>query len=90
MFVNFSVFPLRVSTFLGFLFLILGVVSSICIVIEKILNPGMPVGIAAILVAIFVFGGIQLLMLGMIGEYLGKLFLANNQTPQYVIREEHG
>ncbi|UCD55894.1 MAG: glycosyltransferase family 2 protein [Candidatus Omnitrophota bacterium] len=90
MFVNFSVLPLRISTFLGFLFLILGMVSSIYIIFERILNPDLPVGFASILVAILVFGGTQLLMLGMIGEYLGKLFLSNNQTPQYVIREEHG
>lgn len=86
MFVNFSIYPLRISILFGFVFLILGIVSSISIIIEKLVNPDIPVGITSILVAILVFGGIQLLILGLIGEYLGKLFLANNQTPQYVIR----
>ena len=90
MFINFSTFPLRVSVFLGFLFLIVGMLSSIYIIFEKIINPHIPVGIASILVAILVFGGIQLLILGLVGEYLGKLFLTNNQTPQYVIRQIHG
>lgn len=90
MFINFSILPLRVSVFLGFIFLFLGIILSIHTIIEKILNPDIPFGIASIFLSILVFGGIQLLMLGLIGEYLGKLFLANNQTPQYVIREKRG
>lgn len=86
MFINFSIYPLRVSVFLGFVFSIVGGVSSVYIIIEKINNPDIPIGITSILVAILVFAGIQLLILGLIGEYLGKLFLVNNQTPQYVIR----
>ncbi|MFA5147139.1 MAG: glycosyltransferase family 2 protein [Candidatus Omnitrophota bacterium] len=86
MFINFSIFPLRASTLLGFLFLIIGVLSSISMIIEKIINPAIPMGITTILVAILLFGGIQLLILGLIGEYLGKLFLMDNRTPQYVVR----
>lgn len=86
MFINFSILPLRVSVFLGFIFLAIGIISSIQTIIEKIINPNIPMGLASILVAILVFGGIQLLILGLIGEYLGKLFLTNNQTPQYVVR----
>lgn len=86
MFINFSIVPLRISIFLGFLFLILGLFYSISIIIEKILRPDIPIGITSILVFILFFGGIQLLIVGLIGEYLGKLYLANNQTPQYVIR----
>lgn len=86
MFVNFSIYPLRISVFFGFLFLILAVILSISTIIERIINPDIPAGFASILVAILAFGGIQLLMLGLIGEYLGKLFLTDNQTPQYVIR----
>ena len=86
MFVNFSINPLRVSTLLGLFFSAFGVVFGIYIIIEKILRPDIPMGIASILVSVLVFSGIQLLILGLLGEYLGKLFLSNNQTPQYVIR----
>lgn len=86
MFINFSIFPLRVSVLLGFIFLILGLIFMISIIAERMVNPAMPIGITTVLVAILVFGGIQLLMLGLIGEYLGKLFLTDNQTPQYSIR----
>lgn len=87
MFVNFSVYPLRVSTIIGLVFFFLGAVMSINAVIEKIVNPSLPIGITSIFVAILMFSGIQLLMLGLIGEYIGKQFLTNNQTPQFVVRE---
>lgn len=87
MFVNFSIYPLRLSALLGFAFLGIGIFSSIWLVIEKVLNPNIPMGITSILIGILVFGGIQLLILGVIGEYLGKLYLTDNQTPQYTIRE---
>lgn len=86
MFVNFSIYPLRISSFFGFIFLIIAMAFSIWIIIEKIVNPAVPAGATSILIAIFVFGGIQLLILGIIGEYLGKLFLMSNLTPQYTIR----
>ena len=86
MFMNFSIYPLRMSTFLGVFFSLLGLGLSIFLIIDKIMHPDIPVGITSILVAILIFSGVQLVILGLIGEYLGKLFLANNQTPQYVIR----
>jgi undecaprenyl-phosphate 4-deoxy-4-formamido-L-arabinose transferase len=45
------------------------------------------VGFASILVATTIFGGIQLIMLGMVGEYIGRIFLAFNKKPQYPIRK---
>ena len=87
MFINFSIYPLRVSIFLGTLFLFLAMAGSVWIIVEKILNPSIPRGITSVLVIIFIFAGIQLLILGLIGEYLGKLFLMNNRTPQYAVRQ---
>jgi undecaprenyl-phosphate 4-deoxy-4-formamido-L-arabinose transferase len=86
MFVNFSIFPLRISIIVGFLLSIVGGAFSVFLIIDKLLNPDIPMGITSILVAILVFSGVQMMMLGLIGEYLGKLFMANNQTPQYVVR----
>lgn len=86
MFVNFSVYPLRMSTFLGIIFSFIGIIFSVLAIIDKLIHPEIPMGITSIMVAILAFAGVQLLMLGLIGEYLGKLFLANNQTPQYVER----
>lgn len=90
MFVNFSVYPLRMSTLLGILFSLLGGCLTIFFIIDKLLNPGMPVGVTAILTSILTFAGVQLLILGLIGEYLGRLFMTNNQTPPYVVRHMFG
>jgi undecaprenyl-phosphate 4-deoxy-4-formamido-L-arabinose transferase len=87
MFVNFSVYPLRFSTFLGFLFSTLGGFLAIAIIGEKIIHPEIPQGVSSILVSILVFSGVQLIILGLIGEYIGKQFLTINRTPQYIVRE---
>jgi undecaprenyl-phosphate 4-deoxy-4-formamido-L-arabinose transferase len=87
MFVNFSVQPLRVATLLGLLFSGLAVAGIFEIIIETIFYPGLTHGIAWLIMAVLLFSGVQLIMLGMIGEYIGKQFLTVNQTPQYVIRE---
>ncbi len=90
MFVNFSVMPLRLSTGLGFLAVLAALVLMVSIVIEKLVSHATPPGFAYIAIIIMGFAGAQLMMLGLIGEYLGRLFLAQNQTPQYVVRESFG
>lgn len=86
MFVNFSIYPLRLSIVGGLLFSVLGGVFSVYLIVDKMVHPNIPMGITSIMVAILVFSGMQMTMLGLVGEYLGKLFMANNQTPQYVLR----
>jgi undecaprenyl-phosphate 4-deoxy-4-formamido-L-arabinose transferase len=49
-----------------------------------------PPGWASIIVSITLFSGIQLIVLGVIGEYLGRLFLTENRQPQFVVRETYG
>ncbi|MFI5340384.1 MAG: glycosyltransferase family 2 protein [Candidatus Methylomirabilales bacterium] len=87
MFMNFSVMPLRMSTLLGLAWSTLGLLLGIQVVVERIVRPDVPVGWASVLVAILLFSGVQLVMLGLMGEYLGRLFLTENQTPQFVVRE---
>lgn len=87
MFVNFSVMPLRVSTLMGLTFGAAGFLMGIWVFVEKMVRPDVPVGWPSVIVAIVLFSSVQLVMLGLMGEYLGRLFLSNNQTPQYVVRE---
>jgi undecaprenyl-phosphate 4-deoxy-4-formamido-L-arabinose transferase len=87
MFVNFSVMPLRISTMMGLACSALGFLLGLEVFVEKLVQPDVPVGWASVLVAIVLFSGVQLIMLGLLGEYLGRLFLTQNQTPQYVVRE---
>jgi glycosyltransferase involved in cell wall biosynthesis len=80
---------LRVSIILGLLFATYDFLLGEYSIIEKYLNPDIPVGFASILVAISIFGGIQLIMLGMAGEYIGRIFLSQNNKPQYTIRKSY-
>ena len=87
MFTNFSILPLRIATFVGFLFSFLGLLAAIIFFIEKLQNPNLPVGWASLIVSLLVISGIQLFALGMVGEYLGRLFLKDNGNPQFIIRK---
>jgi polyisoprenyl-phosphate glycosyltransferase len=86
MFTSFSILPLRIATVLGFIFSMIGLILSIVFVIEKINNPVLPIGWATVTVSIFILGSVQLFAIGMIGEYLGRLFLNSSGKPQYIIR----
>ncbi len=85
--VNFSVLPLRLGSLLGLVFSLLGLVGSVLVVVEKIRRPDLPVGWPSITVSVLLLSGVQLLILGIIGEYLGQVALTVNGTPQYVVRQ---
>lgn len=89
MFTNFSILPLRISILIGLMFAIIGLSLGIKTAIEKFMDPNLPVGFASMFVAISIFGGIQLIMLGMVGEYIGRVFLSLNKKPQYTIRKKY-
>lgn len=85
-FTAFSVKPLRLATFLGFLFSIVGFMSGAVIVINKLLNPGIAAGYSSIMATIVLIGGLLMMLLGMLGEYVGRIYICLNKSPQYVIR----
>ncbi len=84
---GYSVVPLRISTYCGYFFSLLSILGAIFVIIRKLLNPAMAIGWPSMMVAICFFGGLIMLFLGMIGEYLGRMFLGMNQQPQFVVRE---
>jgi glycosyltransferase involved in cell wall biosynthesis len=86
MFTNFSILPLRVATGMGFLFAGLGFLVGIEMIIEKLVNPAIPIGYAFLVFIVTVFAGTQLVAIGMVGEYLGRMFLHLNKKPQFAIR----
>ena len=85
---NFSILPLRVASYLGIAFSITGFLLAIVLIIMRLLSHDIPVGWTSLAVAILVIGGIQLLAIGAIGEYLGRAFLLLNRQPQFVIRRK--
>jgi undecaprenyl-phosphate 4-deoxy-4-formamido-L-arabinose transferase len=86
-FTAFSIKPLRVATVTGASFAVLGFIYGIYTIIKKFVLPDVPVGFSALMSAVIFIGGMLMLMLGMIGEYLGRLYISQNKNPQYVIRE---
>ncbi len=87
-FTAFSVKPLRIATYSGLLTAVIGIVFLIYVIIKKLSNdPGTPVGWASTMSAILFIGGMILLVLGIIGEYIGRMYICLNSAPQYVIRE---
>lgn len=85
-FTAFSVKPLRISTIFGAIIAILGFIYAILIIAKKIINPQAPIGYSSMMCVMLIIGGCIMLMLGMIGEYLGRMYICMNKSPQYVIR----
>ncbi len=88
MFTNFSILPLRIATFIGFLFSILAFILGMAGVVMKFLEPTVPMGYASLIVSVSLFSGILLIAIGMVGEYVGRIFLSLNKQPQYSIRKK--
>ena len=87
-FTAFSVKPLRIATGLGAMSAILGFLYGIYTVIKRFVNPDVPMGFSSLMAAVVFFGGMIMLMLGLIGEYIGRIYISLNNSPQYVIREK--
>ena len=88
MLTSFSVLPLRIATILGILFSLFGFFIVILTIIEKISNPDIPQGYSSLVIIICFFSGIQLISIGLLGEYLGRIFIFLNKRPQYLIKEK--
>lgn len=84
----FSIKPLRLATIAGVLFAIAGFVYGIYTVVMKLLDPTISAGYSSTMAVLLLIGGILMLMLGMIGEYIGRIYISLNNSPQYVIRDE--
>lgn len=86
-FINYTVIPLRISEVLGVLFSAIGFIGAIFVFVQKLIQPNVAVGWSSLMCAMLLFFGMTFLMLGVIGEYIGKMILNQNKTPQFVIRE---
>lgn len=84
---NFSMIPLRISSYLGIIFSCAGFLGAMAVLINQLISPSSQLGWASLMCAMCLFFGFVLLVLGIIGEYLGKIIMSINNTPQYIIRE---
>jgi len=88
LFVNFSLVPLRLSLLLGTIFALGGFFLSIYFTIEKLKTPDLPLGWASTIISVLILAGVQLIVIGTVGEYLGRSYLGHTKTPQFVIRKK--
>ena len=86
-FTAFSVKPLRIATCVGAVSAFLGFAYGIYTILKKFINPDVPLGFSSMMAALVFFGGMIMIMLGLIGEYIGRIYISMNNSPQYVIRE---
>lgn len=86
-FTAFSVKPLRIATTVGVASACVGFLYGIYTIVKRFLNPAVPMGFSALMSALVFFGGMIMIMLGLIGEYVGRIYISMNNSPQYVIRE---
>lgn len=86
MFINFSQKPLRIATGTGLFFAAVSLVVAVVFAVEKFLEHESPAGWASLIVAVLFMGSLQLIFLGLLGEYIGKIYLDLNGTPQWTIK----
>ena len=89
-FTSFSVKPLRLATFCGFALAFIGIVFAIFVIVRKLLHPVVAIGYSSTMAALLFIGGMIMIMLGLIGEYIGRIYISLNNSPQFVIRDVYG
>lgn len=89
-FTAFSVVPLRIATAAGVISAFVGFLYGIYTIIRKLVDPNILLGFSSIMAAILFIGGMLMIMLGLVGEYIGRIYISLNNSPQYVVREAIG
>ena len=82
----FSIKPLRLANYIGWLTAAAGFVFALITVIRKLVNPNMQAGWASTISMILFMGGVIVLLIGLVGEYIGRIYLSINRYPQFVVR----
>jgi len=86
---GFSILPLQISSFMGFASVFLGIAILIFVFVKYIISGGVVPGFTFLASAMAIFAGVQLFAIGMLGEYLGRLFSRTLGQPTYTIRSQH-
>ena len=93
-FTAFSVKPLEISAYIGFLFAIIGFIYTIIIIIRRLFVPELaaliPYGWSSQTSILLIIGGLILVNMGLMGEYIGRIYICINNSPQFVVKEVCG
>ena len=87
-FTAFSVKPLRIASFLGIITAFIGFIYGIYLIIMKIIEPTRLLGYSSLMCVLLFLGGIIMTILGLMGEYIGRIYICLNNSPQYVIKNK--
>ncbi len=85
---SFSTLPLKVWTYFGSIIALLSFLYGLKIIVEKLFFGINASGYASLMVAILFFGGVQLIGIGVLGEYLGRTYLETKRRPRYIIKKK--
>lgn len=86
-FTTFSVKPLRIATIMGVICACMGFAYGIYVVVQRIFDQAPIAGWSSMMAMLLFIGGAIMMLLGMIGEYIGRIYICLNNSPQYVVRE---
>ena len=85
---SFTTAPLKASTLMGFCISIIAIISTIVIILQTLIYGKDVPGYASIITAILFMGGVQLISIGILSEYISKMYLEIKKRPKYIIKEK--
>jgi undecaprenyl-phosphate 4-deoxy-4-formamido-L-arabinose transferase len=83
---NFSIIPLRLASYTGVLCALVGFLGGIFVIIRKLVHPAISAGYSSTIAVILFVGGVLMLILGILGEYVGRIYMTVSDMPQYHVR----
>ena len=86
---SFSVKPLKISIYLGFVIAFIAFLYILYAIYIAVFTNNAIAGWTSTIISVLFIGGIQLIMIGILGNYLGKLFMENKKRPNYIIKEKN-
>jgi len=88
--ISFSLVPLKLAIWSGFLAMGIAIAGIIAAIIDRLTEKNIARGWASLFVAVLFMGGVQLVSLGILGEYLGRIYTEVKRRPLYVVQERLG
>ncbi len=86
-FTSFSIKPLRLAIYVGCLCALIGFIYGIWTIVHRLLHPMVMAGYSSMMAVLLFLGGMIMILLGIIGEYIGRIYISINNAPQFVVRQ---